>query len=41
VRAAVGIEGAAAVGGHSGLKVAEIYTRQRHDLAAKMAAASG
>lgn len=41
VRAAVGIEGAAAAAGHSRISTTEVYTRQRHDLAAKVAAESG
>lgn len=41
VRAAVGIEGAAAVGGHARLNTTEIYSQARHDLAAKVAAESG
>ncbi len=41
VRDAVGIEGAAAVGGHTRLSTTEIYSRARNDLAAKVAAESG
>ncbi len=41
VRTAVGIEGAQAVGGHSGLKVTEVYTKRRNDLAARVAGESG